>query len=271
MTILVFIAMDMKMKYNFQVNEIPKQELVEFTQKWHYSPVFPKLTKHWLGIYDDEYNLVGTLTLGWGTQPKQTIKKLFPSLDTNDYLEIGKMCMDDKMPKNSETQMLKAVVRWIKEYRPDVSLLYTMADGIMGKVGYVYQAFNFKYGGCYWTDVFMTSTGEKVHPRSMKDILKENAKFEGKEKLFWATPAYMDTIGMSRIRGYMFRYMYALNKKGKKLLKESDWGIDYPKADSLKWKKQISKGKYAFVDMPKFSYENAVVNRKNIDQYLNKS
>ena len=135
------------MKYNFQVNEIPKKELVEFVQTYHYSPVFPKLTKHWLGIYDESYNLVGCLTLGWGTQPKQTIQKLFPELDTKDYLEIGKMCMSDEMPRNSETQMLKAVVEWIKQYRNDVSLLYTMADGIMGKVGYVYQAFNFKYGG----------------------------------------------------------------------------------------------------------------------------
>jgi len=135
------------MKFNFQVNEIPKNECVEFIQRFHYSPVFPKLTKHWLGIFDDDFNLVGAMTLGWGTQPKQTIKKLFPTLDTMDYLEIGKMCMDEAMPRNSETQMLKAVVSWIKKYRSDVSMLYTMADGIMGKVGYVYQAFNFRYGG----------------------------------------------------------------------------------------------------------------------------
>ena len=51
----------------------------------------------------------------------------------------------------------------------------------MGKVGYVYQGSNFKYGGEYWTDVYMTKTGEKVHPRSMKTILEENAKFENKE------------------------------------------------------------------------------------------
>lgn len=256
------------MKFNFKVNEIPKKELVEFVQKYHYSPVFPKLTKHWLGIYDEQLNLVGCLTLGWGTQPKQTIQKLFPELDTKDYLEIGKMCMTEEMPRNSETQMLKAVVEWIKEYRKDVSLLYTMADGIMGKVGYVYQAFNFKYGGSYFTDVFMTNTGEKVHPRSMKQILIENAKFEGKEKLFWATPEYMKTIGMSRIRGLMFRYMYPLNKKAKKLLKNNNWNINYPKEKDLKWKKQLEKGKYIEVDKPEFNFDNAEVNKKNIEQHL---
>ena len=112
----------------------------------------------------------------------------------------------------------------------------------------------------------MTATGEKVHPRSMKQILIDNAKFEGKEKLFWATPDYMKTIGMIRIRGLMFRYMYALNKKGKKLLKSNNWNIDYPKEKDLKWKQQIEKGKYITVKQPIFSFENAEINKKNINQ-----
>lgn len=114
----------------------------------------------------------------------------------------------------------------------------------------------------------MTNTGEKVHPRSMKKILIENAKFEGKEKLFWATPAYMETIGMSRIRGLMFRYMYPLNKKAKKLLKNNNWNINYPKEKDLKWKKQLEKGKYIEVDKPEFNFDNAEVNKKNIEQHL---
>ena len=90
----------------FTVRVIHKSKAGLFTQRLHYSPVFPRLTKHYLGIHlNDE--LVGVLTLGWGTQPKSTIKKLFPSLDTIDYLEIGKMCMTEEMPRNSETQMLR--------------------------------------------------------------------------------------------------------------------------------------------------------------------
>jgi hypothetical protein len=67
-----------------------------FIQKRHYSAVMPKLTKHWLGCYEDE-KLVGVLTLGWGTNPMGTIKKMFPDLTTSDYYEIGKMCMDESM------------------------------------------------------------------------------------------------------------------------------------------------------------------------------
>lgn len=129
------------------VNEINPYECIEFTQKHHYSKVMPKLTKHYLGLIVDG-EIVGTLTLGWGTQPKQTIRKILPNhqFNTNDYFEIGKMCVHDKMPRNTETQFLSKVVKWLKE-NTDKKFLYTLADGIVGKVGYVYQAFNFYYGG----------------------------------------------------------------------------------------------------------------------------
>ena len=70
--------------------------------------------------------------------------------------------------------MLSQVVRWLKENHPEVKFLYTLADGIMGKCGYVYQAANFYYGGEYWTDSYMSSKGEKVHPRTTRQLCFDN-------------------------------------------------------------------------------------------------
>ena len=72
--------------------------------------------------------LVGTITLGWGVRPKNTIQKLFPDLESKDYFEIGRMCMLDEMPRNSESQMLSACVKWIKANCPEVKVLFTWAD-----------------------------------------------------------------------------------------------------------------------------------------------
>ena len=73
------------MKYDYKVAEITKDKAVIFIQKYHYSPVFPKLTKHWLGFFL-ENELVGVITLGWGTQPRQTINKMFPGLGNERLL-----------------------------------------------------------------------------------------------------------------------------------------------------------------------------------------
>lgn len=134
-------------------------------------------------------------------------------LDTIDYLEIGKMVMIDRMVRNSESRMISLCIRWIKE-NLGIRFLYTWADGIVGKVGYVYQAANFYYGGFIWTDIYITSDGEKIHPRSSKKLLIENALFSGKDKLFWLTSDFCKSKGIKRYRGKQYRYIYPLDKGG---------------------------------------------------------
>ena len=84
------------------LKQIDKITASEFIADRHYSAVMPSLTKYFLGCFVEE-EIVGVITFGWGTRPKHTIQALFPELDTKDYYEIGKMCMDDSMPKNSES------------------------------------------------------------------------------------------------------------------------------------------------------------------------
>ena len=103
-------------------------------QKYHYSNILPRLNKHFLGFYLDE-RLVGVVTLGWGTRPLHTIQKIFPSLKTEDYYEIGRMCMSEDMPRNSESQMLSQTIKCIKSNCPDIKVLFTWADGMVGKPG----------------------------------------------------------------------------------------------------------------------------------------
>ena len=76
------------MAFNFRIEEIPKAEAIDFIQARLYSKVMPRLTKHFLGAYNED-ELAGVITLGWGTQPLQTIRKLFPPLVTQAYYEIG--------------------------------------------------------------------------------------------------------------------------------------------------------------------------------------
>ena len=205
------------MKYEFQIKEVSRSYATDFIQSLHYSKIMPKLTKHFLGCYL-ENELVGVLTLGWGTQPKATIAKLFDGLDTKDYYEIGKMCMKEEMPKNSESQMISAVVKWMKVNTPERQFLYTWADGIMGKPGYVYQAANFLYGGFIWTQIYISDKGEKIHPRSARKLCEENVQFKlerepdffvGKkgERIYWLTQDFLDYKNILKVHGKQFRYI----------------------------------------------------------------
>jgi len=260
------------MKLDFTIKEIDKYTAADLVQTHHYSKVMPKLTKHYLGFFIDDDKLVGILTLGWGTQPIATIRKLFPSLTTKDYYEIGKMCMIPEMERNSESQMLSAVIKWMKINTPEKLFLYTWADGIVGKVGYVYQSANFMYGGYIWTDIYIGPDGEKIHPRTSKWLCKENAEFSKREKIFWLTRDFMKMKRISRVRGKQFRYIMPLSHKARKLLDTSSvkWTIDYPKKEDLEWKKQVEDGYEIIKQMPIMDLSVVNVNKKNVKSYERK-
>ena len=63
-------------KYNYSLKEITKAEALAMVKKYHYSNILPRINKHFVGFFLDE-ELVGVVTLGWGTRPLHTIKKIF--------------------------------------------------------------------------------------------------------------------------------------------------------------------------------------------------
>ena len=276
------------MKFDFEVIEIDKTLATKFVQKYHYSPVMPAITKHYLGFFLDG-DLKGALTLGWGTKPRHTFNKMFPNVgilekedgkfvhDINDwYYEIGKMCLSTELNDNkgAGSQMVSATIKWLKN-NTKCQFLYTMADGIMGKCGFVYQASNFYYGEKYFTSVYLMENGEKLHPRTSKDLCMENAKFSGKEKVFWMTTDFMIHKGIRRIDGLMFRYLYPLNKKAKRMMKQSsmDWDKNYPKSKNLEWVDVTDKKNKKSVPQPDFKMDidNIEYNKNisaNLDTFL---
>lgn len=64
------------------------------------------------------------------------------------------------MPSNSESQMLSQHVKWMKINLPEIKVLFTWADGMVGKVGYVYQGSNFIYAGYSGGAMYMNSQSE---------------------------------------------------------------------------------------------------------------
>jgi len=291
------------MKLNYFVSDkVNKVVAINFVQKYHYSPVMPGITKYFLGFYLDN-KLVGILTLGWGTQPRHTFNKMFPTAgilnkdkdgvweyDIGDwYYEIGKMCLSPHLnnTRGAGSQLISATIRWIKE-NTDCLFLYTMADGIMGKCGYVYQASNFYFGQKYFTSVYMMENGEKLHPRSSHTLCLENAKFleekHGKKFLEkykkdsktgeryprYFTSDFMLHKDIKRIDGLMFRYLYPLNKKAKKImLKDSSmpWSKKYPKDKDLEWVDATDSKDKKTIPQPPFTFEDAKYNLKNMNEH----
>jgi len=204
-------------------------EAKNFIAAHHYAtnhPAFSKLALAWRR----DGALTAVALWGLGVRPRHTIQKLFPSLTTADYLELNRLCLLDELPRNSETEFIAQNVRWFKKHKPELVLLFSWADGIRGKPGYVYQAANWLYGGFITSEIYLTEDNELVHPRLLITRYgTRNAK---------ATAA----LGLRKVWGRQFRYCYFLcgHKRRKELLRESpfDWGQPYPKTKDMVWKEQ---------------------------------
>lgn len=236
------------------VYPITKEKAITLINDCHYSKVMPRITKYCIGGFVNN-ELIATMTLGFGTRPLHTIKRIFPTLGVEDYLELGKLCLSDSCPKNSESYFISKSISLIKKELPHIKILFSWADGIIGKPGYVYQASNFFYGGFIWTEMYIDANGNRVHPRTLQGV-STGEKAEGTK---FKSRAYEVTtsMGYKKYFGLQFRYVYPLcdKKEWKKLLESSpfEWSRgNYPKDANCVWKEQVSKGKRIDCGKPPF-------------------
>lgn len=236
------------------IQPISDRQAKEVVSKYHYSKVMPRITKLCIGGYKNN-SLVAVCTFGYGVQPVATIKNMFPSLDVNDYLEIGKLCLSDELPRNSESYFLSRCIDFVKKKSKGIKILYSWADGIIGKPGYVYQSANFYYGGYIWTEMYLSENGTRVHPRTFQQMAvgekKEGNKFHSR-----STDVAM-SLGYTKYFGLQFRYLYPIcsKREWKQLQAQSllTWERkDYPKDNTCKWKKQVEKGLVIECEKPPF-------------------
>ncbi len=236
--------------------EINKELALELVKKYHYSNTLPKLTKYCLGYYQNE-KIIGMVTLGWGTRPRHTIQRIFPRLDTKDYLEIGRMCLIPGLSKNSATQMLSDLIKWLRLNLPQIKVLFTWADGMLGKAGIVYQAANFVYAG-HSLGEFYLKEGIKIHPRQIRGLLgpsDENDQRIGVRP----TLEQLQKFHIDHYKGQQFRYLYFLCSKQEKeqLLDEcickDELKLKPPKPQDISWKKRnLDSGKWETCGKPPY-------------------
>lgn len=188
----------------------------------HYSGTVPKGVRFHLGIFVDEI-LYGVAQFGYGIRPKDTCKWVMGT-KPNEYLELNRLWISDKLGKNAESNSISKALKWIKERQPELKWIISFADGMMGKVGTIYQATNFVYTG-FRKDggIWMTNKGERLHSISLWH--KHGTINRSKLEEVYGKPMY-------KVFGGQFRYFYFYDKEMVKDLIVPV--LPYPKQAELK-------------------------------------
>lgn len=204
----------------------------------HYSHTVNTGTKWTLGIFTENIGLCGVIQLGSGVNPSKT-QKLVKSTEKGEFLEVNRMWLSDELPHNSESKAISLMFKWLKINQPQIKWLISFADGVMGKVGTIYQATNWIYTGYNKKGgLWITKDGERYHHTSLfqkygsceRDVLESHL----------GTPLY-------RVVGGQFRYIYFLHKRERKNLIPKP--LPYPKEKNMKEYLMIKKENWVIEDL----------------------
>lgn len=173
-----------------------------YSHSWH--TCFGKVN---VGVFRDG-KFLGVAVFGHMMNPA-SFKGISENIENgDDILELNRLWIDDELGHNTETTMMAACFKIIKQAYPNVKCVQSFADGRLG-CGTIYKAANFDYYG-YHTTLFNRNieTNKVTHglkitnganPGGQIDQWKDEV--DGKFEWF-------------EVRTY--RYIYWLDKKAKK-------------------------------------------------------
>lgn len=149
---------------DFHVREIPRDLAVELILAKHYSRRIYNCSWIHLGVIVAG-ELLGVLQYGPAMNPASG-DSVVAGTSTEEYLELNRMWLDDRAPRNSESRALSCSIKFIRRRYPRIKWIQSFADERCGLFGTVYQAANFDYCGEH-VSRFYELDGEWYHKNQL--------------------------------------------------------------------------------------------------------
>ena len=176
-----------------ELKVIPAKIANDFVKKHHYSGKVVNNSFLHFGAFLDK-KLHGVMSFGHSLDKAKT-QKLVKNTGWNEFCELNRMAFDDYLPRNSESYCLGKALRLIKKNAPHIKWVISFADGCSCGDGTIYRASNFVLTQIKKNStIYINDEGDKVC----------NITF---------TTASLNKQGFKLLEGYMFRYIYFINKK----------------------------------------------------------
>ena len=202
---------------SFYIKEIDRNTANKIIVENHYSKKFYNATYIHLGVFMDS-ELVGVLQFGYAMNPA-SCSSVVEGTELNQYLELNRMWLHDKAPRNSESMAISYCIKYIRSKFKFVKWIQSFADERCGCFGIVYQGSNFEYYGEH-KSIFWTLKNEVYH----NSLMTRNPKLS---KSAAYLQEHKDDATSEELR--QFRYIYWIDQKWKSkvLLKKQPYPKHY--------------------------------------------
>lgn len=197
------------------IKVIPASVANPFVKKHHYSGKVVNNSQLHFGAFL-EGDLHGVLSFGPSTDKSKLIG-LVEGTGWNEFIELNRMAFDDYLPRNSESYCIGKSLRMIKKQAPQIKCVVSFADGCQCGDGTIYRASNFVLTGIKTNKTMLLMKDGSV----VADLTLNQQQPKTKKRydaLHGLEPSKNHTRndyingGARLLNGYMFRYIYFLDK-----------------------------------------------------------
>ena len=194
------------------IKPIPKPIADKIVKKYHYSGKVVQNSNLCFGVYYKGL-LLGAMQFGSPTD-KRKMLPLVKNTKWNEMIELNRMAFSDALPRFAESRAIAMAFKWMKK-NSEIKWAISFADGCQCGHGTIYQASNFKL--CQIKEnnqLVRMPNGDVKHKLSLRPELNKQMIKDG----YTSIKRWLDekNKGWHDIKGYMYKYIYFLDKEAEK-------------------------------------------------------
>jgi len=154
-------------KSSIILRSISRKNAVKLVELYHYSHAIPANCSLFLGVY---FNSILSGCICFGESVGRRMKEIVLGTKRGEYLELVRLALSPKMPKNSESRTIAVAIKLIRKRYTYVKWLVSFADENENHLGIIYQATNWLYTGKGGGTYLFTKGGKKYHQRNIAEV-----------------------------------------------------------------------------------------------------
>ena len=202
----MYTAKDIEIKI---IDSVSSRKIVSI---FHYSGKCTQNSQIHFGVFLDG-KLEGALQFGPSIDKRRMAQNL--GIGFNESIELNRMALSDKCPKNSESRTLGICLRILNKKYPFLKVVISFADACQCGDGIIYRASGFKLHSFKKnTSLLKMPDGQVVAKKSLDDKLSSDGK-------------YMSSVAIKNgaipLTGYQMKYLYFFDKELEKKFKFVDF------------------------------------------------
>lgn len=186
---------------DIQIKVIDSASAKKIVKLYHYSGKTTSNSQIHFGVFLNN-SLQGALQFGPSIDKRRMAQNL--GIGFNESLELNRMALSDKCPKNSESRALGICIRMLKKQYPHLKVILSFADACQCGDGIIYRASGFKLQSFKKNrSLLVLNDGSIVSDKTLNDSIINGRRGSSIAK----------ENGAKSLEGYQMKYLYFLDKE----------------------------------------------------------